>query len=150
MQCIETTPTKIFLALLHARNTQKILTTFTSPKTNVKTSSIHDTNERLTPYVQINVYKTLLKKRQQNKTHYDKSAKNLPELHQGDTVRLKTSKDYDKIGRIEGTSSYPGSYNVISKGVRYRRNRRQLLKLSETYNNNNNDVLYQYNTPVTN
>ena len=28
-----------------------------------------------------------MKKRQQNKTHYDKSAKNLPALQQGDIVR---------------------------------------------------------------
>ena len=32
----------------------------------------------------------------QNKTHYDKSAKNLPELHQGDTVRLQTSNGCDQ------------------------------------------------------
>ena len=86
------------------------------------------TEERLKPVVQINVYKTLVKKRQQNKTHYDKSAKNLPELQQGDTVRLQTSKGYDKIDRIEGPTSNPRSYNVISKCVRYRIIRRQCLK----------------------
>ena len=37
-------------------------------------STIPITEERLKPAVQINVYKTLMKKRQQNKTHYDKSA----------------------------------------------------------------------------
>ena len=91
-----------------------------------------------------------MKKRQPNKTHYDKSAKNLPELHQGDTVRLQTSKGYEKIGRIEGPTSDPRSYNVISKGVCYRRKRRQLLKVSETYNDDDADVLYHYNNPVTN
>ena len=42
------------------------------------------------------------------------------------------------------------SYNVISKGVRYRRNRRQLLNVSDPYNDNCDDVLYHYNAPVTN
>ena len=88
-----------------------------------------------------------MRKKQQNKTHYDKFAKNLPELPQGDTVRLQTSKGYDTFGRIEGPTSDPRSYNVISKDVSYRRNRRQLLKVSETYND---DVLYHYKAPVTN
>ena len=97
------------------------------------------------------MHKTLVKKRQQNQTHYDKSAKNLPELHQGATVRLQTSKGYDQIGRIEGPTSEPRSYNIISKGVRYCRNRRQLLKVSETYNDDDDDdVLYHYKAPVTN
>ena len=106
------------------------------------------TEERLKPAVQINVYKTVVKKRQQNKTHYDKSANNLPELPQGDNVRLHTSNDYDKIGIIERPTSDNSSYNVISKGVRYRRNRRHLLKVSETYNDD--DVLYHYKAPETN
>ena len=113
-------------------------------------STIPITEERLKPAVQINVYKTLMKKRQQNKTHYDKSAKNLPELQQGDIVRLQKSKGYDKIGRIEGPTSDPRRYKVISKGASYRRNRRQLLKVSETYNDDDDDVLYHYKAPVTN
>ena len=52
----------------------------------------------------------------------------------------------DKISRIKGPTSDPRSYNVISKGVSYRRNCRQLLKVSEPYN----DVLYHFKAPVTN
>ena len=51
-------------------------------------STVPITEERLRPAVQINVYNTLMKKRQHNKTHYDKSGKILPELQQGYTVRL--------------------------------------------------------------
>ena len=98
------------------------------------------TEERLNPTVQM--YKTLVKNRQQNKTHYDKSAKNLPELHQGDTVRLQTSKGYDKIGRILADIMLYQKVFVIVEIVR-----RQLLNVSETYND---DVLYHYNAPVTN
>ena len=83
----------IFLALLHTRNTTK--GELPSPAQRLMSrrlrSTIPITEERLKHAVQINVYKTLMKKRQQNKTHYDKSAKNLPELQQGDNVRLQTS-----------------------------------------------------------
>ena len=78
----------IFLALLHTRNTTK--GELSSPAQGLMSrrvrSTIPITEERLKPLVQINVYKTLMKKRRQNKTHYDKSANNLPELQQGDTV----------------------------------------------------------------
>ena len=84
----------IFLALLYTRNTTN--GELPSPAQRLMSrrlrSMVPMTEERLQPAVQINVYKTLVKKRQQDKTHYDKSAKNLPELQQGDTVRLPTSK----------------------------------------------------------
>ena len=142
----------IFLALLHTRNTTNDEIPLPAQRLMSRPlrSTIPITGVRLKPSVQINVYKILVKRRQQNKTQYDTSANNIPELHQGDTVRLQTSKGVDKIGRIEEPISDPRIYNVISKVVRYRRNRRQLLKVSEAYNNNDDDVLYHYDTLVTN
>ena len=98
----------IFLVLLHTRNTTKCKLSSPAQKLMSRRlrSTIPMTEEILKPAVQINVYKTLVKKRQQNKTHYYKSAKNLPDLQQGDTVRLQTS-GHDKIGRIEGPTSDP-------------------------------------------
>ena len=138
----------IFLAVLHTRDTtkDKLPSPAQRPMSRSLRSTIQITGERLKPAVQIHVHNTVLKKRQQN--NYDKSANNLPELYQGDTVRLQISKGDERNGRVEGPTSDPRSYKVISEAVCYCRNRMQLLKVPEPYNYD--DVLYHYNAPVTN
>ena len=71
------------------------------------------------------------KKRIQQKTYYDKSAKTLGTLKANQTVRMQTAKGYDRIGVVKKVAKEPRSYIVESDGKEYRRNRRHLLAVPE-------------------
>ena len=65
---------------------------------------------------------------------YNSTASHLPELHLGDTVRLRKNKRWERKGRVISTSEKPRFYHVETEnGKRLRRNRRHLLKTSETF-----------------
>ena len=70
-------------------------------------------------------YKCLQKK------SYDRGARNLPVLKQGDVVRIRGEKGFPQKGVIIEKSKYPRSYLVKSSSGTYRRNRRHLLKVEE-------------------
>lgn len=73
----------------------------------------------------------LSKKRQCQKTYYDKSSKALRPLLQGEVVRLATSKGHDRIGLVKQLCDEPRSYLVQSEGKEYRRNRKHILPVPE-------------------
>ncbi|RXN21973.1 Transposon Ty3-G Gag-Pol poly [Labeo rohita] len=79
----------------------------------------------------ISVKEQLSKKRQCQKTYYDKSSKALRPLLQGEVVRLATSKGHDRIGLVKKLCDEPRSYLVQSEGKEYRRNRKHILPVSE-------------------
>lgn len=75
----------------------------------------------------------LSEKRQQRKKYYDKSAKPLSFLRQGDRVRMQTAKGFDRPGVIKETCKQPRSYWLrTDDGGTYRRNRRHILKVPDS------------------
>ena len=79
------------------------------------------------------VQKAIIKKKNQQKSSYDKSAKSLPTLNPGQSVRMQTPIGYDRTAVIKETHNAPRSYIVTSNGHDYRRNRRHLLPTSEPH-----------------
>ena len=76
--------------------------------------------------------------KQKQKAHFDRTAKDLPPLHRGDSVRVQ---DYD-TGRwsaavVKNVAETPRSYIIeTEQGRQLRRNRRHLLKTGETEEQN--------------
>ena len=65
---------------------------------------------------------------------YNNTASHLSKLHPGDTVRLRKNKKWERKGRVTSKSEKPHSYrDETEKGKFLCRNRRQLLKISETF-----------------
>ena len=65
---------------------------------------------------------------------YNSTASHLPELHPGDTVRLRKSKKWERKGRVISKSEKPCSYRVETENGKFlHKNRRHLLKTSETF-----------------
>ena len=77
------------------------------------------------------IHDQLTLKRSQQKKYYDKSAKPLPPLHRGDTVRLQSPQGYNQLGTVLSPSTQPRSYVVKAAGREYRRNRKHLLRVFE-------------------
>ena len=76
----------------------------------------------------VSVQACLEEYRKQQKKFYDRTAKPLEVLKQGDVVRMKTDKGFQKEAIVEKSLSEPCSYLVNSNGTLYRRNRNHLLK----------------------
>lgn len=73
-----------------------------------------------------------LKERQRKqKLKHDKSTKELPQLKEGEIVRVREGKKW-KPGRITQVLPLPRSYKVETENGEYRRNRKHLLKTGET------------------
>lgn len=74
-----------------------------------------------------------MQKRLQQKKYFDKSARPLPSLQTGDKVRVQTPVGHARLGvvRRPPTPEQPRSYIVTVNGKDYRRNRRNLLKVTE-------------------
>ena len=65
---------------------------------------------------------------------YNSAASHLPELHPGDTVRLRKNKNWERKGRVISKSEKPRSYPVETENGKFlHRNKRHLLKTSETF-----------------
>ena len=142
--------TDAYLAILELRNTptQSMSSSPTQLLMNRATRSLLPTkDEHLSMRnTTIEQDREQLRKRQQKQTkHYNKSAKELPKLMKSGIVRIKPIKIGDKKWKqgivenmIEDDSR---SYNVISDGVTYRRNRRDLNQACNTDQT-------QHNTPI--
>lgn len=61
-------------------------------------------------------------KREQQKKFYDQSARQLPPLYRGDSVRIQTPKGYQNMGVVKEQLNKPRSYLVTSDGRDFRRN----------------------------
>jgi transposase InsO family protein len=126
-----------FLALLNSRNiprdnnlgspAQRLL----SRKTR---TLVTQSQSLLKPKVINNVQKNLKKVRDEKKRYYDKQSHNLKPLKQGDTVRIQTTKGYNKLGVVKQQANAPRSYIVETNGRKLRRNRKYLLKVNEKTN----------------
>ncbi|CAB4039170.1 Transposon Ty3-G Gag-Pol poly, partial [Paramuricea clavata] len=62
------------------------------------------------------VSQRIRRKRKQQKTYYDKSAKTLGTLKANQIVRMQTTKGYDRIGVVKQVAKEPRSYIVESNG----------------------------------
>jgi hypothetical protein len=82
----------------------------------------------------VSVQARLEEYRKQQKTFYDRTAKPLGVLKEGDVVRMKTDKGFQRKAIVEKPLSEPRSYLVNSNGTFYRRNRNHLLKTYEGVN----------------
>ena len=93
--------------------------------------------------------------RQTQKRYFDKSARGLPTLKEGDVVRMQTTKGYNRKATVQRVHDTPRSYIVQSDGTNYRRNRRHLLSVPQEASmnihvpNSNNTSPRQYpSTPT--
>ena len=77
----------------------------------------------------------------QKKKYHDKTARPLSVLQPNQTVRLQTDKGFDRKGIVTGIAKTPRSYIVQSGDKEYRRNRRHLLPVSESYKQETENVL---------
>ena len=129
--------TDFHLALLHLRNVPRE-GQLGSPAERLQSrklnSNLPTTDEALSPKVVEHVPHNLQKLRLTKKYHYDKAAKNLPELRKGDVVKMKTTNGYRKLAIVKRAADEPRSYFVESGKQQYRRNRRDLLQTREKYN----------------
>ena len=101
-----------------------------SRKTNIP---LPTSTSALKPRVISGVPENLFKSRSQKKKYHDKTARQLPELSVNQTVRLQSDKGFERQGVITGFAQTPRSYIIQSGDKQYRRNRRQLLPVSEKY-----------------
>ncbi|CAL8130302.1 unnamed protein product [Orchesella dallaii] len=126
--------TDFFMALLDWRNTPSTSMGM-SPVQRLcsrRTRTLMPTQTaKLTPEVQSGVKEKIEKAREQQKTFFDRSARPLPALKQGDVVRMKlpNQKKWSKgiVLKEEGKRQY----SVKVNGGVYRRNRRQLVAVTE-------------------
>lgn len=81
--------------------------------------------------VELHVHRALTRARQRGKAYYDKSARPLPTLHPGKTVRMQTQRGYDRLATVIGPALQPNSYQVKAGDATYTRNRRHLLQTPE-------------------
>lgn len=86
------------------------------------------------------VQKAIFCKRLKQKRFFDRGARDLKRLAEGDTVRFRLNSDEWMLGKVEREVS-PRSYFVIdSRGRRFRRNRRHIVRQFvrlEDYRDNN-------------
>ena len=74
----------------------------------------------------------LYQRQEKQKTYYDRNAKLLDPLKEGDRVALKNeSKGMWIPASVQMANNQPRSYTVESNGGVYRRNRRNLMKYGE-------------------
>ncbi|ROK31190.1 hypothetical protein DPX16_4141 [Anabarilius grahami] len=125
----------MYAALLNLRNTprdgmpspaQRLLSRRTR-------SLIPMVPSQLTPRVETDVQTALFTLRQKGKISHDKSARRLSPLEPGQTVRMETTRGFDRLATVSGKALQPNSYVVQSHGKTYVRNRRHLLRVTESY-----------------
>ncbi|KAJ8397170.1 hypothetical protein AAFF_G00010240 [Aldrovandia affinis] len=85
------------------------------------------------PKVETEVQAALTKLRQERKVHYNKSARMLTPLHQGQTVRMQTASGYDRMVTVLGRVPQHNSCHIQAQGSTYIRNTRHLLQPPESY-----------------
>lgn len=108
-------------------------TTFGSPAERLTSKQTHATllisKTLLTPAVTPNdtVKNQLLKKRQDQKSWYDKTNKPLRPLTEGEVVRMQTQRGHDHLPTVKQISKEPRSYIAESDGHDSRINRTHLL-----------------------
>ena len=134
-----------YLALLEYRNTptKDMDTSPVQRLMNRQTQSVLPTRPKLLqPKLNENVNKQRQHKQQKQAQYYNKSAKDLPELQQGDVVRVQPGKYIKTWSKaVVQRKVAPRSYEVITEaGVTLRRNRRHLKSSKEQYHQQDQEV----------
>lgn len=83
------------------------------------------------PKVEMHVHRALTQARRRGKAFYDKSARPLPALRPGETVRMQTQRGYDRLATVLGPAPQPNSHQVKVGDATYTRNRHHLLQTPE-------------------
>ena len=87
--------------------------------------------ELLKPRLVMDAQKNIQRRKQKQKRHYDKHARELPALRRGDAIRMRSPRDNEwTLGRVIGYTGHR-SYLVNVNGRTYRRNRRYLRSTGE-------------------
>lgn len=125
-----------YLGLLNYRNTPRdaIVGSPAQRLLGRRTRTQLPTSESLLSFKPLNpadVQVRLEQYRKQQKKFYDRNARHLEVLKEGDVVRMKTDKGFQKRAIVKETLQQPRSYLVKSNGTLYRRNRNHLLKVNE-------------------
>ena len=123
-----------YLSLLEFRNTP-IDDNLGSPcqlLMNRRTKSLLPTSSALLePEVQGNVQKKLEDKKNVQKKYYDRNTVQLPEIKEGDTVRVQKSDKTWELAKVVRKTEKPRSFIVKTKTGEIRRNRKHLIKTNE-------------------
>lgn len=127
-----------YLSLLEYRNTP--VDNFKSPVQLLMSrrtrSILPNTHQQLQPKIirhrDVHIRRT--HRQQQQKKYYDRSAKQMSPLHEGQHIRFQ-EKGYWKPAVVIRSADTERSYHIrASEGQEYRRNRRHLLDTTETLN----------------
>ena len=126
-----------YLAILHWRNTpsEGVGLSAVQRLFGRRTETVLPTaGSLLQPKAPERVTEKLNERKLKQAFYYNRGVKNLPELHNGDTVRMKpsptdTQKKWGKAKLIKKVA--PRSYKVEMNGCYYRRNRRHLIKTNK-------------------
>ncbi|XP_052785334.1 uncharacterized protein K02A2.6-like [Mya arenaria] len=141
------------LALLNLRNTPLQSTGYSPAEQsmNRQTRTLLPTKESLLrPKTLINVKTNLDKSKAKQSFYYDRSAKPLPRLDMGTTVRIKPENSRDKWEKgLIVNSPKRRSYDVMTEnGTTINRNRRHLRQSREKFTRADNDPSDQPSGPV--
>lgn len=127
--------TDIYAALLNLRNTPR--DGLPSPAQRLfsrRTKAlIPMTKAMYVPKVETQIQVALTQARQRGKAHYDRSAAPLGPLQTGQTVRMQTTRGYDRLATVLGRAPQPNSYQIQAGDATYIRNRRHLLQTPESH-----------------
>ena len=127
-----------YLAMLEMRNTpvDNTLGTPTQLLMGRRTRGLLPTTSTLLKPEHKSVKKQLQERQRKQKYYYDRQSKPLVNLNPGETVRIHDSASTKPLKQavVVRKLQEPRSYVVSSDGVEYRRNRRDLIKTSETTN----------------
>ena len=78
------------------------------------------------------IKKNLKRKRVQQKTHFDKAARDLIPLKNQQVVRMQTDKGFNRLAVVSEKMNQPRSYKVMTEdGKEYVRNRRHIIPVNE-------------------
>lgn len=81
------------------------------------------------PKVELHVHRALTQARRREKAYYGKSARPLPTLQPGETVRIQTQRSYDRLATVLGPATQPNSHQFKAGDATYTRNQRYLLQV---------------------
>ena len=92
---------------------------------------LHIAKELLEPCLVTDAQKNIQRRKQKQKCHYDKHARELPALHRGDAIRMRLPRDNEwTLGRVIGYTGYH-SYLVNVNGRTYWCSHRYLRSTGE-------------------
>ena len=123
----------VYLALLEYRNTPVAGTSYSPAQiltSRTLRSKIPVSQKTLRPKV-VEPHHQLVYQKARQKTYFDRTARPLSELIPGDTVRIRRGKAWE-LASLRNADVHPRSYWVDQGGGTLRRNRRSLLKTSES------------------